>query len=47
MSRSLRIAVDLTVADDANDEEVADYILDLLCAQESAPYESCDSTEYR
>lgn len=47
MSRDLIITVNLTVPDDADAEEVADFVLDVLCGQEPpTPYESCNGTEW-
>lgn len=50
MSRTLYVVVDLTVPNDADDQAVADFVLDALCARggddDPTPYESCDGTEW-
>ena len=42
MARTLHLDVEVTVADDADDIEVADGVLNILCDQIDAPYVSCD-----
>jgi hypothetical protein len=47
MSRTITIAVELSVADDAVDLEVADALLDYLCADEiNGLPESIESIDY-
>lgn len=43
--RSVRLTVDLTVADGRTDLDIADAFLDWLCGQEDGPYESADSVD--
>jgi hypothetical protein len=47
--RTVRLTVELTAgpeqADPAGDVALADWVLDLLCHQEDAPYWTCDGVE--
>lgn len=45
MSRTEKFVVTLTVGEDANTLDLADRLLDLLCDQSEAPYDSCDSVD--
>jgi hypothetical protein len=42
----MKLVVDLTTEPDADPEEVADWVLDLLASQDDdAPYTSCDGVD--
>lgn len=47
MSRTLFVTATLSVPDDADDEAVADFVLDVLCNQEPSHWESCDGTDWK